>query len=95
MIIKVTMPNGDTREHLSVKFFDGIYEVERCFYLVHESKLFRVLDVCEGETYIVTRRCDCGMLYYFTVDSALSLLDETGNANIDDRQWIINKSLED
>lgn len=87
----IRIENG--RSHLEVTFFDGVYEVVRCFYPVRKSKLFRVLDTYGGETYVVTRRCNGGVLYFFDLGMALNLLHETGNAETNDSLWLINQNF--
>lgn len=85
----VRKENG--RTHVEVTFFDGIYEVVRSCYHVHNSVMFRIIDCCEGETYVVTKGYKDHVSYYFDLDTALSIMEETGNMEISDRLWLVNQ----
>lgn len=81
--------NGKT--YLEISFFDGIYEVIRRCYQVHNAAMFRIIDCCDGETYVVTKGYKDHVSYYFDLDTTISIMEETGNMETADRLWLINQ----
>lgn len=79
------------RTHLEITFFDGIYEVVRSCYQVSNAPMFRIIDCCEGESYVVTKGYKDHVSYYFDLDTAISIMEETGNMEIADRLWLVNQ----
>lgn len=80
----------DGCEHVEVIFFDGIYETVRsCYkYKVDNSNMFRIIDCCEGEQFVVTRGYKDHVSYYFSLDEAICIMAETGELSIDDVKWL-------
>lgn len=81
--------NEKDRKHVTVSFFDGVYEVVRRCYQILNTPMFVIYDSFEGETYTVTKGYKDHIKCCFNLDEALSIMEETGNLEEADRLWMV------
>lgn len=80
--------NEKDRKHVTVNFFDGVYDVVRRCYQVLNTPMFVIYDSYGDETYTVTKGYKDHVKCIFNLEEALSILEETGNLEEADRLWM-------